>query len=131
MRQVDEVTGGSATPRTLDLLAQLGRVVQVGSLCGLGKTAPNPVLSTLTQFRAEYDAHVLEKRCPSGRCKALARPEILAGRCKGCRLCVKKCPVGAITGEAKAPHRIDVDTCIKCGACAAACKFEAVVGVGN
>ncbi|MCY2929060.1 MAG: 4Fe-4S binding protein [Planctomycetota bacterium] len=128
---LDEVTGGSATPRTLELLEQLGRVVQVGSLCGLGKTAPNPVLSTLKQFRAEYDAHVLEKRCPTGRCKGLARPEILADRCKGCRLCVKKCPVGAVSGEAKKPHRIDVDKCIKCGACAAACKFEAVVGVGN
>ncbi|MCY2927111.1 MAG: 4Fe-4S binding protein [Planctomycetota bacterium] len=128
---LDEVTGGSATPKTLELLAQLGRVVQVGSLCGLGKTAPNPVLSTLKQFRGEYDAHVLEKRCPAGRCKALARPEILADRCKGCRLCAKKCPVGAVSGEAKQPHRIDVDKCIKCGACAAACTFEAVVGVGN
>ncbi|MHC1711965.1 MAG: 4Fe-4S binding protein [Solidesulfovibrio sp.] len=111
------------------MLETLGRAVQIGSLCGLGKTAPNPVLSTLKHFRSEYEEHVFEKRCRAGRCKALARPTINATLCKGCRLCVKACPVGAIFGEKKQPHQIDEGLCVKCGACAAACKFGAVEGI--
>jgi NADH-quinone oxidoreductase subunit F len=103
--------------------------VQIGSLCGLGKTAPNPVLSTLRYFRSEYEAHIFQKRCPAGQCKALAIPEIIAERCKGCGACLRKCPVGAITGEKKAAHRIDAKACIKCGTCVQACKFNAIVGV--
>jgi NADH-quinone oxidoreductase subunit F len=125
---LDDIIEGRADAHTLELLEQLARAVRKGSLCGLGKTAPNPVLSTLRFFRAEVEAHVFQKRCPAGRCKALLMPEILAERCKGCTVCAKKCPVGAIQGERKMPHRIDPEKCIKCGACAAACKFGAVVG---
>ncbi|MBP7054024.1 MAG: NADH-quinone oxidoreductase subunit NuoF [Phycisphaerae bacterium] len=126
---LDDIIHGRATAHTLELLEQLARAVQIGSLCGLGKTAPNPVLSTLRYFRSEYEAHIFQKRCPAGQCKALAVPEILAERCKGCGACLRKCPVGAITGEKKAPHRIDPKVCIKCGTCAQACKFNAIVGV--
>jgi len=126
---LDDIIEGRADASTLELLEKLAVAVQKGSLCGLGKTAPNPVLSTLRYFRAEYEAHVFQKRCPTGRCKALAMPEILAERCKGCTACARKCPVGAISGEKKMPHRIDPTKCIKCGACAAACKFNAIVGI--
>jgi len=126
---LDDVIQGRATAKTLELLEQLAVAVQIGSLCGLGKTAPNPVLSTLRYFRSEYEAHIFQKRCPAGQCKALAIPEIIAERCKGCGACLRKCPVGAITGEKKAPHRIDPKLCIKCGTCAQACKFNAIVGV--
>lgn len=126
---LDDVIEGRGTAETLSLLETLGHAVQVGSLCGLGKTAPNPVLSTLKHFRKDYEEHVFEKRCSAGRCKALAMPTINAARCKGCRLCVKACPAGAITGEKKQPHVIDETLCIKCGACATACKFGAVEGI--
>jgi NADH-quinone oxidoreductase subunit F len=126
---LEDVTEGRAELETLDTLAELATAVQRGSLCGLGKTAPNPVLSTLRQFRDEYIAHVVDKHCPTGECKSLAKPEILADRCKGCGVCLKKCPTGAIKGERKMPHSIDEKLCIKCGACAQACKFEAVAGV--
>ncbi len=126
---LDDIIEGRATRQTLDLLERTARAVQMGSLCGLGKTAPNPVLSTLRYFRDEYEAHVFRKTCPAGECKALAKPEIDPAKCKGCTACARKCPVGAITGTVKQPHKIDPDKCIKCGACKAACKFGAIFGI--
>ena len=126
---LDDIIEGRADDSTLTLLEATAKAVQAGSLCGLGKTAPNPVLSTLKYFRDEYEAHVNGKFCPAGECKALCRPEILADKCVGCTACARKCPVGAITGEKKQPHKLDADKCIKCGACAAACRFDAIVGV--
>ncbi len=126
---LDDIIEGRADEHTIDLLEQVAVTVKKGSLCGLGKTAPNPVLSTLRHFRAEVDAHVHQKRCPAGQCKALLIPEILAAKCKGCTACIRKCPVDAITGAKKQPHTIDAEKCIKCGACAAICKFDAIVGL--
>ena len=126
---LDDIIEGRATADTLVLLEKLAHAVQKGSLCGLGKTAPNPVLSTLRYFRAEYDAHVHHKCCPTGQCKALAKPSIDPLKCKGCQACAKKCPVGAISGDRKQAHVIDQTKCIVCGECATACKLDAVVGV--
>jgi NADH-quinone oxidoreductase subunit F len=123
---LDDIIEGRADENTLPLLEKLARAVQKGSLCGLGKTAPNPVLSTLGQFRAEYEAHVYQKRCPAGRCTALLDFRIDPEKCKGCTLCARKCPVGAISGERKMPHTIDPEKCIRCGACVDACKFNAI-----
>ncbi|HOQ27448.1 MAG TPA: NADH-quinone oxidoreductase subunit NuoF [Armatimonadota bacterium] len=126
---LEEIIEGQGTLETLDLLEKVARAVQKGSLCGLGKTAPNPVLSTLRYFRAEYEAHVVQKRCPAGQCKALLVPAIDPALCKGCTLCAKKCPVGAISGDRKMPHAIDPEKCIRCGVCAESCKFGAVTGL--
>jgi NADH-quinone oxidoreductase subunit F len=129
LAMLDDIIEGRATGETLELMEKLALAVQKGSLCGLGKTAPNPVLSTLRYFRHEYDEHVFHKHCPTGQCKALAKPSIDAAKCKGCTACARKCPVGAISGERKKPHVIDPAKCIVCGACADTCKFEAVTGV--
>jgi NADH-quinone oxidoreductase subunit F len=126
---MDDVIEGRADETTLPLLKELALAVQKGSLCGLGKTAPNPVLSTLRHFADEYEAHVKDKNCPAGQCKALLKPWINAEKCTGCGKCVKKCPVEAISGELKQPHVIDRDACVKCGACLLSCKFGAVIGL--
>ncbi len=125
---LDDIIEGRADSSTLGLLKDLGRCVKKGSLCGLGKTAPNPVLSTLAKFPDEYMAHVEQKYCPTGRCRALVKFRILPEYCKGCMLCKKKCPVGAITGEKGAPHEINLATCIKCGVCIEVCRLKAITG---
>ncbi len=125
---LDDITEGRATSETIPLLEDLARAVQKGSLCGLGKTAPSPVLSTLRYFRDEYDAHVNHKYCPAGQCKALKKYKVIDELCRGCTLCAKKCPVNAISGAVKSPHVIDQSKCIKCGVCAQICKFGAIEG---
>lgn len=122
-----KIVEGKADMADLKLLEDLAQTVKVSSLCMLGKTAPNPVISTLTHFRDEYLAHVLEKRCPTNACEALQKFRILPESCKGCSLCKKKCPVDAISGEVGKPFVIDASKCIKCSACVASCKFKAIV----
>ena len=121
-----KITKGQATMEDLDKLEDLCYYVKSNSLCGLGQTAPNPVLSTLRYFRDEYEAHIKEKRCPAGVCKALLSYNIDRDKCRGCTLCARTCPAGAIMGSVKNPHVIDQTKCIKCGACMEKCKFGAI-----
>jgi NADP-reducing hydrogenase subunit HndC len=123
---LDKITQGNGKPEDLDRLRLLGNVVKDTSLCGLGQTSPNPVLSTLDNFHAEYEAHVNKGKCPAGQCKALLHYQVITDMCTGCTLCFRNCPVGAITGERKAPHHINQSLCIKCGICFDKCKFKAI-----
>lgn len=124
---LEKITSGKGTPEDLDRLRMLSNVIKDTSLCGLGQTSPNPVLSTLDNFYDEYLAHVTSSKCPAGQCKALVTYNIDAEKCTGCTLCFRNCPVGAISGEKRAPHYIDQSLCIKCGVCFEKCKFDAVL----
>lgn len=123
---LDKITMGNGTLDDLDKMEELCHHIQENSLCGLGQTAPNPVLSTLRYFRNEYVAHVEERRCPSGVCKNLIQYRILPDKCTGCRACAKGCPVSAISGEVKQPHEIDQSICTKCGLCIDTCRYDAI-----
>ena len=123
---LEKITEGRGELEDLDKLEELAKYLQANALCGLGQTAPNPILSTLEHFRDEYEAHIIEKRCPAGVCKALLNYTIDPEKCKGCTKCARNCPVGAISGAVKQPHVIDTSKCIKCGACMDNCAFGAV-----
>ncbi len=124
---LDKITNGQGTMEDLKKLEDLCYYIKENALCGLGQTAPNPVLSTLRYFKDEYVAHVTEKKCPAGVCKALLSYIIEADKCKGCTLCARICPNGAISGKVKEAHIIDQSKCIKCGACMEKCKFGAII----
>src|SRR5665648_610531 len=126
LETLERITEGNGREGDLELLEELSGYIMEGSLCALGGTAPNPVLTTLRYFRDELDAHISERRCPAGQCKALITYYIDAEVCTGCTLCAKKCPVSCISGEKKQPHVIDVSNCIKCDTCRQVCKFAAV-----
>ena len=127
LEMLDKITSGNGTLEDLDKMEELCKYIKANAMCALGQTAPNPVLSTLKYFRDEYEAHVVEKRCPAGVCKNLMHYEIQPDKCRGCTLCARKCPAGAITGKVKEPHVIDQSKCIKCGACMEGCKFSAII----
>lgn len=126
LEMLDKITKGKATLEDLDKMEKLCYYIKDNALCGLGQTAPNPVLSTLKFFRDEYEAHVIDKKCPAGVCKALLSYEVDPEKCRGCTACGRVCPVGAISGKVKEPHIINKAKCIKCGACKTACKFGAI-----
>jgi len=117
---------GKGGPEDLETLETLAKTIKSTALCGLGQTSPNPVLSTLRYFRHEYEAHIYNKKCPAGVCKALLSYEIDPEKCRGCGLCARNCPVDAISGKIKEPFVIDNDKCIKCGTCMEKCKFGAI-----
>ncbi|MEF9975791.1 MAG: NADH-quinone oxidoreductase subunit NuoF [Oscillospiraceae bacterium] len=123
---LEKITSGKGTMEDLDKIGELAEFIKGNSLCGLGQTAPNPVLSTLHYFRDEYEAHIKEKRCPAGVCKALLNYKIDPVKCKGCTICARSCPAGAISGTVKNAHVIDTAKCVKCGACIEKCKFGAI-----
>ena len=127
LEMLERITKGEGKEGDIELLEELCYSIKDGALCGLGQTAPNPVLTTIKYFRDEYEAHINDKKCPAGECSYLIEYKIIADKCRGCTMCARNCPVGAISGTVKNPHVIDTDKCIKCGKCYSVCKFGAVV----
>jgi ferredoxin len=125
---LEKICNGFGEKGDLERLEFLAKTVKSTSLCGLGQTAPNPVLTTIKYFRDEYKAHIEEKRCPALICKALITYRVIEERCTGCQRCVSVCPTGAITGPRAKPHNLDPNKCIKCRACYEICKFDAIAG---
>lgn len=123
---LERITKGQGKNGDIELLEELCYSIKDGALCGLGQTAPNPVLTTIKYFRNEYEAHINEKKCPAGECSDLIEYKIIEDKCKGCTLCARNCPVNAIEGSVKVPHKIDITKCIKCGKCYSSCKFGAI-----
>lgn len=124
---LDKITKGEGELEDLNRLERLGNNIKLSALCGLGQTAPNPVLSTMNYFRQEYERHVRDHKCDTGSCKAMRTYRILEDKCTGCRACVKVCPAKCIQMVQKPAHRIDQSLCIKCGACFGVCQYEAIV----
>jgi NADH-quinone oxidoreductase subunit F len=123
---LERITNGEGKDGDIELLEELASKVKDGSMCGLGQTAPNPVLTTIRYFRNEYEDHIYNKKCTAKSCKPLLTFTITADACTGCTLCARKCPTNAITGKVKEPHVIDQNLCIKCGKCHEVCRFNAV-----
>ena len=124
---LDRIIVGDGRDGDIELLEELSHYIKLMSLCGLGTTAPNPVLSTIRYFRNEYEAHIRDKKCPAGVCRDLLTYTIIEDLCNGCGACRRVCPTGAVSGIKKTPHKLNTELCVKCGSCFDACKFNAVL----
>ena len=127
LETLERICAGEGRPGDVEYLIELGEEIKQSSLCGLGQTAPNPVLSTIRYFRDEYEAHFVDKTCPARVCKGLITYSVIDENCTGCMVCLRNCPEGAIQGEKKEIHVIDADLCTRCGMCMSVCKFDAIL----